>query len=335
MKTIRLYGKEYTVKILPPELQVVSDPAYTNDIPDNSANLAKFIEDFVNVFDICDKERIRNMQPVLISIAEETKMQFVKQLLDSAIVGDDVAILAAKILEEDAELVDELIISMGKAISDVLSSHELIAMVVSKALTDSTVASEALLTSVAKPLLDNATNSDTASITAFKQFSELTNSTDVFSRVVDFNRNIEDIINLDEILSAIIVKNLSDGTFHQDAVRILTGKAVFDTVGHLETLLKSVAKHITDSPLISDKIQKHITRSFTDIVTVESITPEFLTGVLSEIAIAAAVSDQSMRHANKVISTLVDFEESIEIYKQSYFLEDYASEKYTGELFNI
>lgn len=335
MSTIKISGKELVARARATEITVKADSVFIGDIPQNSNQRFEYLEDFVNVFDICSIDPRREMESQIATVTDEHRKAFLKLLVSDATAGDQISIDVDKMLLEDAETIDILMFDFVKSILDAAVTQDAISLEFVKTLMSTAVTDDTVALNFEKVVQDTLESSDELLKDVEIVKADVLTTGDVISFVADFKRDFTHIASTSELIAFHLSRAFRDDAGATDGLRLTFNKVTIDTVANSDTVRKNLQKLLGDMVDATDAISKHIYKNFIDHVNVESVFPVMFLGTTQDLSTIATAYDMTLLNIGKGIVSNVETSEAIELYNQSYFAEGYSSGKYAGELYNF
>lgn len=355
-KIIKLTANEYTATVnaltdITPNINYdlsliteVSDILHS-ELPDNSHNIGRYFGQNVDLSEVVYVLRIRNVYPTDIFNSLDSK-----------------SIYFTKYLQDSFNNSDVLIKTPIKNLTNFTVSSETLSFFVNKNLLSNVINAENLSRSFTKILIDHAHPIEIVSKTPLKYLLDSVDATDDFlgessvddDQHMNFFKIITTLFYKSDYFSRIVsfVRNFQSSTSTADTLFLNVSKSISDITATTETFHLDIEKPFEDNSIINDyykstygkfineltstseTFSKNYSKSLqTSVQTISDFTSQLV--IPRSETTSSAVSDSVSLTYFKNKSELVSSSQSMEIYKQGYFLGDYCSEKYAGEIYTI
>lgn len=285
--------------------------------------------------------------------------QFISQLVvtDNSTTLDELAKVFFKSLSDDSAAVDEAVIAFGKVISDSSGVNEQTVLYFAKSLSDSSSTSDDTTLSVGKELADStetaealtfaldkylydtvygtddldgeSTVEDDQEIHFHKVRSEAAFVSEVFERVVHYQRSYSDTSGATDVIANKVFKVLSDVVTATELLgsELIINESAVDSSGVSETLTAVLAKVLREEPVASETVAVEIVKPLADTTTgSEVIALSFSTAR----ADSSTIGDNTLKLPIKSLSDSGNASDAGSYRGQGYSDFDYFLEDYVG-----
>ena len=227
-------------------------------------------------------------------VVDSKTLQLTKSAIDSAGITDDISIVnLGKVHAQIIVLNDVLtrIVSYYRTYADVAASQDQLAKTISKA-----------------PFADNSSYVDSSVLSVGKNFTEILQSSDSFSRIVSFSRSVNEPVLTSDAKEFVVSKPRSETFSVSDAFPKLVGKPLSDTFGLSDLDVITFGKNVEEILTGNDSRTLQLIKHISDFL---SVTDQFLgeSGVLafsnSEVTLTQ-IADQ----LDRVVSFIRFFNET-------------------------
>lgn len=346
----------YRIRLLSPgdinaitDVKLLSFSKIKSDFVSNSEvvfrSIGKNVTNSVHNFEILNKNILKNIvdDPVL----NDLLIKSTSKLLNDIFSNSDIVTnkIVAKQLLDNVDATDDF---LGETIADDDQSIQFIKIITHlvyktdiferlvnyvRNFSTNALAQEIISKALSKIFLEASVISDPKNISVSKNNTDTVNETDILNKQYDKNKQ-DTVFSLSEITAKDLFKNKLENLIIAESVNVQAQKYLEELKSIADNSLKSVDKNLADIPIISELLSKEYNKSIIDSV---SITQQFqsLLSVIESQTSSSSVSDSVLVTALKNFSESVNSTQTVEIYKRSYFLEDYTSGRYVGDVYTF
>lgn len=229
--------------------------------------------------------------------------QFSKVFIDATLVVDAPAKNFGKNVSDALGLTDDQVFAIGKGITETTTISELTAIALAKVLADQAGLSDLPSKNIGKVFAEvlgvtddvdgEATVEDDQNIAFFKNTTNVTNVTDLLTRVVAYVRAFTETVGAADTPSLGVAKPFSNSLTISEVIDIVLSKtaSLSDTVSAIDELAFAIAKSLTDTASISDTPSKNVSKILANSATItDSDVIDFLAGKSDSATVSEAGS---------------------------------------------